>query len=271
MRGEREREKFWRAMSLWWSYRVGMQRLPDRQGDHLLCVSERHLPVAPRDARVHAEGQAVVIEVDQSYIVVGAPKSGKTTLVRTLVIDHLERYPSGVALVHDVNHQFRDICQMYETVDEYRVASRAAALSGALFPRGAAFGCFEAAPISELAFELGRVHNDALDVRVPIFLAYDETSMMESSGSTHVGRRDLQLSTMRRHLGISLAFNLQRQGALMQSFYSNATDVVVFAQSNEDDVRELEKKLGLPRATLQRCIAAERFAYAHWKQGRGLV
>lgn len=210
-------------------------------------------------------------EVDQSYIIVGPPKSGKTTLVRQLCIDHLERYPSGIALVHDVNRQFRDICVHYETVDQYRAASRSAALTGQPFARGAAFGCFDAAPIAELALELGRSHNDAQDVRIPIFLAYDETSMLESSGSTHVGRRDLQLSTTRRHLGISLAYNLQRQGALMQAFYGNATDVAVFTQSNEDDVRELERKLGLQKGALQRCIAAERFTFAHWKQGRGLV
>lgn len=211
-------------------------------------------------------------ELDQSIITVGPPKCGKTTLVRAAARQHLQRYPKGIVLVHDVNHQFKDMCQMFETVAAWRLARDAAAQAKQPFPRGAGiWGFGEARHISTCAIELGRAHNSADNVTLPIFVAFDETSMMEDSGSTHIGRDDLRMVTTRRHLGIAPAFNLQRGSALMKAFFEAATDVFVFKQSSEESVRDVEVKLGVPRGSLMCMLSAENFRYAHWKQSQGLV
>lgn len=211
-------------------------------------------------------------ELDQATITIGPPKCGKTTIVRGLVREHLIRHKTGIALVHDVNHQFKDLCALYETVAQWRAARAIAVEAQQPFPRGAAFTAFgEASAVSRLAMELGAEHNSSGDVRMPIFLAYDETSMMEDSGSTHIGQLDLQIATTRRHLGIAPAYNTQRQAALTQAFFEAATDVFVFRQSSEESVRAIEKKIGLQRGALLKLLTADNFRYAHWQAGRGLV
>src|SRR5258707_8644161 len=129
--------------------------------------------------------------LDQMAIVIGPPKHGKTTYVRGMVIDHLSTYPTGIALVQDTNgDQFPDICKTYDSTDQYRQAVVAAAGANQKLPRGSAFRGFSSNAIRELAIEIGEKYNSADAVFVPIMLVYDETSMMESSGSTHIDRSD---------------------------------------------------------------------------------
>lgn len=211
-------------------------------------------------------------QLDQMVILVGPPKTGKTTYVRGLVIQHLVSNPTGIALVQDSNgDQFSDICATYNSVTEYRLAVANAARSNAPLARGAAFRGMESRAMTALAMEIGDHHNAALGVRVPIMLAFDESSMMESSGATWIDRSDLQLIATRRHKGIAPVFNCQRDGALTQAFFDMSTDCIVFSQNGSDGARSLEKKLGLPKGSLERLIGAPKFVYAHWKQGEGLV
>lgn len=210
-------------------------------------------------------------KIDSAVLLIAPPQHGKTTYVRNLCEQHLLLYPHGIALVHDVKMEFSELCSMYESVDEYRAAHERAVAEQKPIARGAAFSCMEWEPIAELAFELGTLHNRLGNIRLPIFLACDETSMIETSGSTHIGRRDLQIAAQRAHLGISSAMNLQRRSALMDAFYDMCTDVIIFGMHSDDDARVLEKRLGLPKRSLQPMVGAPPFVYAHWKQGRGLV
>ncbi len=212
------------------------------------------------------------LEIDQQVIAIGAPKCGKTTIAHGLCLAHLKRFPQGVALVHDVNAQFRDLCALYETVQDWRDARELARANEEPFPHGAAFTGFDQSEeIAKLAFEIGRQRNTAFEVRTPIFCAFDETAAIEDSGSTFIGRMQLRISTQRRHLGISLAYNLTRESALMSAFYETATDVFVFRQSSEESVRAIEKKIGLPKGSLMRLLTAPNYEYAHWQAGKGLI
>lgn len=211
-------------------------------------------------------------ELDQMVIVIGPPKAGKTTIVRQLVVAHLMEHPSGIALVHDSNgDQFRDICAVYDSTGAYRTASQAAAVDGKPFPRGAAFTGMESSAIRDLAVEIARQHNAADNVKVPIMLAYDETAVMDTSGSTWIDRDDREVGATRRHKGIAPVFNLQSESDLAQPFFRVATDVLIFGQTSIDAVGSLEKKLGLAKGALARTLGMPRFMYAHWKQGEGLV
>lgn len=234
------------------------------------CVADGILG-APVVLEKHLK-QRRTVELDQAVITIGPPKCGKTTIQRELVKAHLVKYPEGIALVHDVNHQFHDLCRSYGSVQEWRAAREQAASSRQPFARGAAFtGFSEAKSVAALAMELGSRWNSSTSVTVPIFLGYDESAMMEDSGSTYIGQLDLQVAVTRRHRGIAPAYNTQRQAALMQAFFDAATDVFIFRQSSDDSIRAIEKKLGLNKGTLQQLASFGNFRYVHWQAGRGLV
>jgi len=209
-------------------------------------------------------------EYNFAAVVVGPPQAGKTTIVRGLVIEHLQRYPTGLALVHDPNRQFRDICQTWETADAWRAAIAAAAAKKAPFPAGASIGG-AASDLTKVAIELGRARNTAGNVRIPILLAYDESSLMGTSGTSYIGELDTQLLSNRRHWGIGPVYNVQRPTALTEAFYSMATDVYILTQPSPRRTAVIEEYLGLPPDALAELVGAERFRYRHWQAGKGLV
>ena len=204
-------------------------------------------------------------EIDQATIVVGLPKHGKTTIARSVALAHLQTYPTGKVFAHDKHEQLApDITTVYATIDEWRAANRAPTA-----PRGASFRC-SSVEVAKLAVELGERHNRVKDVKIPIALIFDEASLMETSGPTFMDKLDFQIFANRRHWGLAPLFNVQRQSSLMAAFYEQATDVYVFAQT-EENARELEKKLSLPRGALGSTINAPKFHYLHWRQGEGIV
>jgi len=205
-------------------------------------------------------------------LAIGAPESGKTTVIRRWMHDFLVANPTGIAIVHDTQRQFGDLCASYATPDEYIEAASKAAAQRASIQRSIAITGHESQPVAELALALGKRHNLGKPmVRVPIMLAWDETSVLDATGSTFVGKLDWEIATTRRHLGIRTAHNLQRPGSLPRAMYEIATDVVIFRLTSDDTARDLETKLGLTRMTLQPMIGAPKFRYAHWRSGAGLV
>lgn len=211
-------------------------------------------------------------EVDFAGLIVGPPKSGKTTVMRRWVFEFLKEHPTGIAIVHDTQMQFKDLCESYATADDYRAKARAAAKSNTPLARGIAITTHESQTVLELALGMGEHHNVGRDhKRMPIFLALDETSVLESTGSTYIAKLDWRIATTRRHLGIATAHNLQRSSSLPRGYYEVVTDVIIFRQTSDDGARDLEVKLGLPKMQLQSLVGAPPFRSAHWKQGEGLV
>jgi hypothetical protein len=211
-------------------------------------------------------------------IVVGLPGHGKTTIVRGETLGHLNNHASGIALVHDVNRQFRDMCACFDDAAAWRAAAAAAGLrlvggrlvSDKPFHRGASVGG-SAADLIQLALELGRAHNTAGNPQLPIELAFDETSLMDTSGSTHVHVLDNIVMSNRRHLGIKPIYNVQRPTQLTEGFYSQATAVYILAQNSARRTRVLEEYLGLPDGALLPLVGAGKYRYLLWRSGEGLV
>lgn len=206
-------------------------------------------------------------EFNFASVIVGPPQMGKTTIARTLVRDHLAA--GGWAFVHDPNRQFRDMCAVYDDAAAWRAAA-AAAGKETPFPRGASLGG-KATDVTQLAVDIGRAHNTADNIRVPIMLVYDESSLMGSSGGSYVGELDNALLSNRRHWGVGPVYNVQRPTALTEGFYNLATDVFILAQSSDRRTRVLEEYLGLPDGALDALVGAEPFTFRHWKAGKGLV
>jgi len=210
-------------------------------------------------------------ELDQAVLLCGLPKHGKTTEARRLAKAHLERYPTGYVLVHDRHAQFSpDITRAFKDTAEWRAELAAAAAEKKPFPRGASFRC-SATEISKLAIELGEKHNNAKHVRVPMMVIYDESSLMDSSGPTHMDALDVDLFSNRRHYGIAPVYNVQRPGALMEAFFTQSTEVYIFSQPSEKWTHTLEERLGLRGGELDFLVGGPKFRYVLWRQGEGLV
>jgi hypothetical protein len=206
---------------------------------------------------------------DFAAVIIGPPRHGKTTVARELVKQHLAQYPTGYAVVHDPHRDFRDLCATYDDADAWYRAL-AAAPSDKPFPRGASVGG-SADRMRELAVSIGRARNHADNVRVPILIVYDESSLMGTSGATHISQGDVELLSNRAHWGIGAVYNVQRPTALTEAFYSMATDVYVFALPSSRRTQVLEEYLGLPEHALDDLVGAQKYKFRHWRSGEGLV
>ena len=211
-------------------------------------------------------------ELDQSVIIIGPPKHGKSSIAFQLVREHLATHATGIALVHDTNGMFsrNGLCARYETTAAYRAAAAAARKEKRALPRGASFSC-GSDEIAKLAHELGRLHNRDIDVRVPIMLVYDEAALMDGSGSTHISPLDKVINSNRRHLGVAPVYNIQWPTMLTRAFYVTATDAYVFSMRSPKDTDTLEEYLGLADRRLLPLVGRGQYEHVHWKQGKGLV
>lgn len=205
-----------------------------------------------------------------SAVVIGPPQYGKTTIVKGLVEQHLRAHPTGLALVHDPNRQFRDLCATYDDSAAWLAALTRAADEGKPFPRGASIGG-KASALRDAVVAIGKRRNSAGNVRLPMLLAYDESSLMGSSGSSYISEDDNALLSNRRHWGIGTVYNVQRPTALTEAFYSLATDVFILAQPSERRTSIVEEYLGLRPGSLRSLVGGGPFRFAHWKSGKGLV
>jgi hypothetical protein len=216
--------------------------------------------------------EEAVTELDAATLLCGLPKHGKTTRARELALSHLQTFPTGRVFVHDKHEQFApDLCALYATPDEWRAKAAAAAAEGKPFPRGASFWRCKASDVTRLVIELGEKHNRMKDVRVPMMCVYDETSLMDTSGPTHMDAIDMELFSNRRHYGVHPIYNVQRPGGVVESFFTQSTEVAIFAQPSDDWVKTLEHRLAGTKGRLEALLNAPKFKYAKWRMGEGLA
>jgi hypothetical protein len=204
--------------------------------------------------------------------IVGPPEYGKTSVARDIVRRHL-RETSGIAFIHDPVAQYRkDGAAYFENAAAWRAAAAAAAKAGKTMPRAASLGG-STADIVALAMSLGRrAGNTQENVRLPILVVLDEGSTSDSSGSTWIGKDDLQALAMRRHLGIGFVFNLQDPMMLTAQFFRLGTDFYLLACTSKH-ARTLDDRLYLELGTLERAgvCALPMHHYLHVRQRVGVV
>lgn len=206
-----------------------------------------------------------------SAVVLGPPGAGKTTLVSSLVRRHLDD-ENGIVFVHDPVFQFsKHGCHAYKDAAAWRTAAAAAAEQQTPMPRGASVGG-DAESVTRLAMELGERINRADDVRVKILLAYDEGSLIETSGSTFMSSLDNTLEATRRHRGIGMVRNLQQPTQLMSRFWLMATDAYIFRCTTKQ-AKQLDDLLLLEPGDLARAGASRlpKYEYIHVRPGEGIV
>lgn len=203
-------------------------------------------------------------------IVCGPSDYGKSTILRGVVLDHLQSHRRARAFVQDPHGEYEDMARTYASASE----ARAALATDPRTPRG--FSIRDAwSSVRDLAMEVGRNAGNSKKggVHVPVLAAADESSLMDSSSKTNMSREDIDVVSNRVHYGVALLLNVQAVKNLTEGWYQNATHVWIFSQSNDDDARELERRLGIDKGTLRRSKVwrAPPFIYALWRRGEGLV
>ncbi len=217
----------------------------------------------------------VLDRLNRLGICIGPSDHGKSTVVRGEVVGHLDSHPRALAFVHDPHGEYaksprdRGICREYESAD---AAREALARNLRDLPRGFAIRGSSSA-VRDLAVEVGKRHNTKHAVAVPILQADDESSLLDSSTKTNISKEDLDLCSNRGHYGIYKLLNAQSVKAVTEAWFSNASDVWIFSQANEDDARELEKRLNLKKGRLlsSSIMDAPPFKFFHWRRGKGLL
>lgn len=211
-------------------------------------------------------------QIDEATIVVGLPKHGKSTVLLRETKEWLEMYPTGIVLAHDVNEELvqAGFSVAYDNIAQWRVAYKAAQAKREPFPRASSFVDCSNEEVGALVIELGKRHNHALDVRVPIKYALDEASESETSEPTYQGKQDRRIWSRRRHLGVAPYLNAQVVSDVNIKFWKAVTKVYIFAQSTKG-ARDLEEKLSLPAGALAGLVNAQKYRYLLWLQGEGLI
>jgi len=208
--------------------------------------------------------------LNKVVIVVGPREYGKTTIARCEVARHLREHENGLVFAHDVNVQFKDFCAVFDDIHAWKRAAAAAAAEKKQMPRAVSVAG-NALDVTREVSELGKRFNKADNTRLPIFLAYDETSSMTSSGASFMGPLDTELLSQCRHWGIAPLYNVQKPQALMSGFYERATDVYILSQANAKCTAFLEENLCLAPGALDDMIHAPPFRLKVWRYKEGLV
>lgn len=205
-------------------------------------------------------------------MVVGPPEYGKTTLASALVRKALTESPASIVLAHDPVYQFgKSGCHAYRDAAAWRAAAALAHHEGKRMPRGASIGG-ASEDITALALELGERLNRADDVRLQIWVPYDEASLMSDSGSTFISKSDNELLATRRHRGIAPIYNVQQPTQLTKRFWLMCTDAYMFMQTSKD-AKTLDGYLLLEPGTLVRAgiTRLPMHKYIHVHRGQGIV
>lgn len=214
---------------------------------------------------------SVPVSLNRVTILLGPSEYGKSTIIRTLALEHLNSHPRALALIHDPHWDFDDVGKKYKTAAEVRAAYQASRVEGGpVFARGAAVRG-SSSELRDLAVEMGERSNTKDRVTTPIFFAVDETSLMDGSSKTYAEKADLALLSNRRHYGIHVAMGVQEVTNLTAVWFKQATEVYILSQGTIEAVRELEKRIGLPKGKLDRTLNAPRFKFLTWRRGEGLV
>ncbi len=117
----------------------------------------------------------------------------------------------------------------------------------------------------------GGQHNKQRDVRVPMFVVFDESSLIETSGPSWQGKVDLEVLATRRHIGAGFVYNVQRVTVLPRQFWDMSTDLFVFQQLVSRDVALIEEYAMLEPGTLQGNLPGEKHKFLHIRRGVGIV
>lgn len=198
-------------------------------------------------------------------IVVGLPFYGKSSILAAQIKRSLD--DGAWVFVHDPNRQFRGLCRPYADAATWVRAARAAAATKRPIARGASVGG-SWSDLRALVDDLGRRFNRDTRATMPMLLAADESSLMDTSGPTFASREDTALMGSRRHRQVGLFFGVQSKTMVTDRFWSLATDVYLQAQP-EDRIRELERACHLDVGALAVLRNLPPHRYVHVQPGRG--
>jgi hypothetical protein len=192
-------------------------------------------------------------------VVHGLPKSGKTVLLKQLLVAHEDA--GATVLVQDPDHQFAELFPVYETAADYRRAARDA---GPSFRRGAAIAEVDGEVVTDLA--IAAAPSARAEGRYTV-LAYDE-AVLAVEHASYIGPQQKNLLARRRHLGVSLVINVQDFSQIHPTWQRLATELYTFRCTDVDVVKTLAKRWGRDPVALGRRLASlQRYEWARLERG----
>lgn len=197
-------------------------------------------------------------KIDSQVVIAGPQGSGKTSLLRELVADHVKA--GAMVFVMDCHRQFADTIPWFPTVGHYVAANRKA--EGKRMIGSAAIGSQDSEALTDFVLSLSE-KLDAIEGRKPPYIAlcYDEAVLIDGLLPSHIPVKMSQLIAMRRHRGIALSILCQDFGQLHQRWQTLATDLYMFRTSSEDRIKICAKRFGMKKENLEAALGALPFRY----------
>lgn len=202
-------------------------------------------------------------------VVVGSAGCGKTTLARALIAKFVAEKPNGIVLASDPVRQYvKDGATYYDDANAWRAAMMQAAREKKPVARVSSIGG-RPQEVTELAIEIGqRAGNSADDVRVPILMPHDESSL--ANERTFVSSQVNQLQATRRHLGVGILYLTQQPGQLNQAYFNAATNIYLF-RVRRGHLKRLADLADVEEFEIAHATELPNFAYIEIQQGLGVV
>lgn len=216
------------------------------------------------------------LDTDCVSIACGPKKHGKSTIARSFIRRALDA--GRWVYAHDPLGQYRKLCAPYKNAKVWSDAAAAAAKSGAVLPRGAAFRTnasirkesngreFYTTELVELVDQLGERYNTQTSARWPMSLVFDEGSLLGQSTWIEQGLNEL--ISQSRHRQVEVLLLCQRKAQLSDPFWELTTDVFLFRQPRRRS-KALEEPLCLDAGVLAGLEKLKKFSYVRVVNGDG--
>ena len=179
------------------------------------------------------------VEAGSLTVIQGLPGSGKTSLMKELLVAHANAGATWIA--QDPEYQFAEILPPYESARAYRLAARAAGTAAEQTPfrRGAAVAELAGDAVTSLALAI------APGVKAQgryTVIAYDEAVLAAEPSHCSDVQRDML--ARRRHRGLSVLINVQDLGQTHAIWQRLATELYAFRCYDRGRVKAIAERWG---------------------------
>lgn len=213
----------------------------------------------------------------------GVPETGKTDKAVGTILDIKKELNGHVYIIcHDSGYSVPKKLHdgrltgvvRYDSVEECRAA---------LIDNPGGFHCIrtaDAAEVVEFGKELGELSlvknspggiqqvEDGEGRGIPVIIYIDEVVRAQQASPHRLGNEMAEILACRRHYNCGFIFTCQSPHLCHYALGSMATDIVFFNLQDEDDVKRMYKRMGVPREEAEKALhlSIDKHEYIHISQ-----